>query len=137
MRGGLRRFLSRITFRVLAFNVLVVFLPIAGMLSLGTYEKQLLISLERSLVQQGRVLAAGLEDSGSRLKVNADRLLHLLRHRHDARIRVVDVHGVLLADTQSVLETFHRQADANAPHHGPIIKLSQPFPAMRSNTPTI
>ena len=99
MRGGLRRFLSRITFRVLAFNVLVVFLPIAGMLSLGTYEKQLLISLERSLVQQGRVLAAGLEDSGSRLKVNADRLLHLLRHRHDARIRVVDVHGVLLADT--------------------------------------
>jgi two-component system sensor histidine kinase ChvG len=103
MRGGLRLFLSRITVRVLAFNVLVVFLPIAGMLSLGTYEKQLLISLERSLVQQGRVLAAGLEDSGSRLPGNATRLLQLLRHRHDARIRVVDMHGVLLADTAVIV----------------------------------
>jgi two-component system sensor histidine kinase ChvG len=108
--GGMRFFFSRITVRVLAFNVLVVFLPIAGMLSLGTYEKQLLISLERSLVQQGRELAAGLEDSGGRLGTNGERLLQLLRHRHDARIRVVDVHGVLLADTAAIAPT----ADATA-----------------------
>jgi two-component system sensor histidine kinase ChvG len=89
--------------RVLAFNALVVFLPIAGMLSLDTYEKQLLKSLERSLVQQGRVLAAGLEGSGRDLKHNATLLLQKLRQRHDARMRIVDIHGNLLADSASIV----------------------------------
>ena len=65
--GRVVSFLSRISTRLLAFNLLIVFLPIAGFLSLGTYERQLLASLERSLVQQGRVLAAALEDSGASL----------------------------------------------------------------------
>jgi two-component system, OmpR family, sensor histidine kinase ChvG len=102
MRGGARSFLSRISVRVLAFNVLVVFLPIAGVLSLGTYEKQLLDSLERSLVQQGRALAAGLEDAGPRLPREAVNTLQRLRQRHEARIRVVDAHGLLLADSSSL-----------------------------------
>ncbi|MGA2976655.1 MAG: ATP-binding protein [Spirochaetia bacterium] len=102
MRGTARSFVSRISVRVLAFNVLIVFLPIAGILSLGTYERQLLDSLERSLVQQGRVLAAGLEDSGPRLRTNAIQLLQRLRQRREARIRVVDVHGTLLADSSSI-----------------------------------
>ncbi len=99
MRGRASSFLSRISMRVLAFNVLIVFLPIAGVLSLGTYERQLLRSLERSLVQQGRVLAAGLENAGPGLPQNAVQLLRRLRQRHDARIRVLDAHGVLLADS--------------------------------------
>jgi two-component system sensor histidine kinase ChvG len=99
MRGSASSFLSRISMRVLAFNVLIVFLPIAGVLSLGTYERQLLRSLERSLVQQGRVLAAGLEDAGPGLQKNAVQLLQRLRQRHDARIRVLDAHGVLVADS--------------------------------------
>ena len=88
--------------RVLAFNVLVVFLPIAGVLSLDTYERQLLDSLERSLVQQGRALAAGLEDSGQRLPQEAVNHLQRLRQRHEARIRVVDARGLLLADSSSM-----------------------------------
>ncbi len=104
MRGRASTFLSRISMRVLAFNVLIVFLPIAGILSLGTYERQLLRSLERSLVQQGRVLAAGLEDAGPGLPRNAVRLLQRLRQRHDARIRVLDAHGVLLADSSHLPE---------------------------------
>jgi two-component system sensor histidine kinase ChvG len=99
MRGRASSFLSRISMRVLAFNVLIVFLPIAGVLSLGTYERQLLRSLERSLVQQGRVLAAGLEDAGPGLALDAVRLLQRLRQRHDARLRVLDSRGVLLADS--------------------------------------
>jgi two-component system sensor histidine kinase ChvG len=89
--------------RVLAFNVLIVFVPIVGLLSLGTYERQLLRSLERSLVQQGRVLAAALEDSGPRLRENSLRVLRHMRQRHDARLRVVDVGGVLLADSASIV----------------------------------
>ena len=102
MRGRARSFLSRISARVLAFNVLVVFLPIAGILSLDTYEKQLLNSLERSLVQQGRVLAASLEDAGPRLPQASVRLLQGLRQRHEARLRVVNDRGELLADSSSI-----------------------------------
>ena len=102
MRGTARTFLSRMWVRVLAFNVLIVFLPIAGVLSLGTYERQLLRAVERSLVQQGRVLAAALEDSGPNLRENALRLLRHLRQRHDARLRVVNAAGVLLADSASI-----------------------------------
>ena len=117
-RRGVHSFLPRITVRVLAFNVLVVFLPIAGMLSLDTYERQLLISLERSLVQQGRLLAAGLEDAGPHLKQNATQLLERLRQRRDARIRVVDERGVLLADSSKLGTQDESTADvpiASAP----------------------
>ncbi len=103
MHGGTRTFLSQITVRVLAFNVLIVFVPIVGILSLGTYERQLLDSLERSLVQQGRVFAAGLENSGPRLRENAVRLLRSLRQRREARLRVVDQQGTLLADSSSIV----------------------------------
>jgi len=120
VRGGARSFLSRISVRVLAFNVLIVFLPLAGVLSLGTYEKQLLKSLERSLVQQGRVLAAALEDSGARLPEDAVRVLKRLRQRHDARLRVVDARGVLLADSSSIApEELGQASTAPAPEASP------------------
>jgi two-component system sensor histidine kinase ChvG len=85
--------------RILAFNLLIVFLPLAGVLSLGTYERQLLRSLEHALVQQGRLFAAALSDSGASLRKNALRTLRALRQRQDARIRVVDASGALLADS--------------------------------------
>src|SRR5271157_1731738 len=102
VRESARTLLSRMWVRVLAFNVLIVFVPIAGLLSLGTYERQLLRSLERSLVQQGRVLAAALEDSGPQLRENSLQVLRRMRQRHDARLRVVNVGGVLLADSASI-----------------------------------
>jgi two-component system, OmpR family, sensor histidine kinase ChvG len=134
VRAGMRLFISRITVRVLAFNVLVVFLPIAGMLSLGTYEKQLLISLERSLVQQGRMLAAGLEDSGSHLKASSNHLLQLLRHRHDARIRVVDANGLLLADTAIIAPAAGTEATAADAAASPETAVEQAAPRAAQET---
>lgn len=99
MRGTLRAFFSRISVRILAFNLLVVFLPVGGLLLLPTYEKQLLRSLEHALVQQGRVLAASLGDAGPRLAEEAVRVLLRLRQRHDARMRVLDAGGAVLADS--------------------------------------
>src|SRR5271157_3023851 len=112
VRESARTLLSRMWVRVLAFNVLIVFLPIAGVLSLGTYERQLLRALERSLVQQGRVLAAALEDSGPLLRENALRVLRHMRQRHDARLRVVDAGGALLADSASIAPTGAARAAA-------------------------
>ena len=53
-----RRRGARLTLRLLVFNLLLVFLPIAGLSFLGPYERQLLAAQERAMVQQGRVLAA-------------------------------------------------------------------------------
>jgi two-component system sensor histidine kinase ChvG len=91
--------MNRISVRLLAFNLLVVFVPVVAFLSLGTYERQLLASLERALVQQGRVLAAALEDSGPDIGSEAGRVVTALRQRSDARLRVVDAEGRLLVDS--------------------------------------
>lgn len=86
-----------LTFKLLAFNVLLIFLPIGSFLYLDTYEKQLLSNLEDSMVQQGRTFSAAL--TGKNLEVEALRLLGNLKSRMESRIRVVDVQGRLLADS--------------------------------------
>ena len=91
--------MNRISVRLLAFNLLVVFVPVVAFLSLGTYERQLLASQERALVQQARLLAASLEDTGAGMAVEAQRVLIALRQRSDARLRVVGADGRLLVDS--------------------------------------
>jgi two-component system sensor histidine kinase ChvG len=93
------RALSRIFPRLLLFNVLLVFLPAAGLLYLDTYEEQLLRSQERAMVQQGRVLAAALGGGGDLEAEEATGVLARLERRVDARLRIVDAQGALLADS--------------------------------------
>jgi len=90
--------------RLLAFNLLLVFLPLFGFLYLGVYENRLLRAQERSMVQQARLLAAALstvpstETDGN----EAERLIASLQGRLDARLRVVDARGNLLADSSRI-----------------------------------
>jgi two-component system sensor histidine kinase ChvG len=93
------RWLSRISVRLLAFNVLVVFLPMAGVLFLDTYERHLLEAQERTMTQEGRLLAAALEATGRFADDDARKILVQLGGRHLARLRVVDQRGELLADS--------------------------------------
>jgi len=90
---------GRIFPRLLLFNVLLVFLPVAGLLYLDTYEQQILQSQERSMVQQGRVLAAALGGQGPLEEESSLALLARLEQRVDARLRIVDSEGGLLADS--------------------------------------
>lgn len=99
MIGKILNFFSRITVRLLAFNILIVFLPIAAMLYLDTYEKQLLRSLEHALVQQGRILAAAMAGQDPLEEVGVRSILEQLEQRHEARLRVVDSRGNLLGDS--------------------------------------
>ncbi|MBA3886309.1 MAG: sensor N-terminal transmembrane domain-containing protein [Acidobacteria bacterium] len=55
---------SRIGLRIFAFNLLVLFLPVGGILYLDVYERELLATQERGMVQQARIVAEGL--SGAR-----------------------------------------------------------------------
>jgi two-component system, OmpR family, sensor histidine kinase ChvG len=94
-----RPLVFRIGTRILLFNALIVFLPVLSLLLLGTYEEQLLDALENNLVQQGRVMAAALTTAPSFDATTSRDLLRALQGRHQARIRIVDAEGTLLADS--------------------------------------
>ena len=95
---------SRIGRRLLAFNLLLVFLPVAGILYLDVYETRLLEVQERGMVQQGRLVAAALGDRDQVMPSEATALLSRLGQRGDARIRVYDGAGALLADSVQLPE---------------------------------
>jgi two-component system sensor histidine kinase ChvG len=90
---------SRIGLRLLAFNLLLVFLPVAGVLSLDVYEARLLGGQERAMVQQGRVLAAALGDRPVLVAGEIEPLLRRLAQNSEARLRVYDQAGVLVGDS--------------------------------------
>lgn len=109
---------ARIGVRLLASALLLVLVPIGGVLYLGAYERHLLEAQERSMVQQGRLLAAALAESAgssdadrspgagettaSDLRTRAAALLAQLDGRVEARLRIVDRTGVTLADSSAL-----------------------------------
>jgi two-component system sensor histidine kinase ChvG len=98
LRGSLHR-PSRIGLRLLAFNLLVVFVPVVGLLYLDVYEARLRQVQEAGLVQQARVLAAAL---GDRPVLDANEISQAfarLERRSDARFRVYDARGAVIADS--------------------------------------
>jgi two-component system sensor histidine kinase ChvG len=90
---------SRISLRLLAFNVLLVFLPVGGVLFLDTYESHLLVAQERTMAQEGRLLAAAIEARDRFEGEDAQRTLIQLGQRHLARLRVIGLDGVVVADS--------------------------------------
>lgn len=97
--GGSKKRHFSISIQILVFTFLLAFLPVAAMMMLKTYEKQLLAAQESALVQQGRLVAASLENNFS--KESAKNLLQNMNKQFDARIRVLDDKGVLLVDSSA------------------------------------
>src|SRR5205807_3336334 len=66
--GGLMRLiprlLSRISLRLMLFNALLVFLPVAGFLLLGTYEQHLERAQIESMFRQARLVVAVMQSGG-------------------------------------------------------------------------
>jgi two-component system, OmpR family, sensor histidine kinase ChvG len=110
-RTGLR---SRIAARLLAFNLLVLFLPIAAILYLDVYEARLLESLERGMGQQARLLAASMSAASPLDATTAATLLGDLGERADARLRIYDAAGTLLADSNRIAYPGERSAQPYA-----------------------
>jgi len=88
-----------IPLRLFAFMTLLAFLPAGAMLFLKTYERQMLSSQERAMVQQGRLLASALSGTDSIDRTRVTDTLIALRQRQEARIRVISSSGTLLGDT--------------------------------------
>lgn len=93
------RFPSRISLRLLAFNVLLVFLPVGGVLFFDTYESHLLSAQERTMAQEGRLLAAAIEARERLDGEDARRILIQLDQRQLARLRVINAAGEVVADS--------------------------------------
>lgn len=96
---------SRIGLRVLAFNLLLVFLPVAGILYLDVYESALLGAQERGMIEQARLVAAAL---GGADELPADRATALVARfalEGNVRVRVYDASGALVADSRQMRTT--------------------------------
>jgi two-component system sensor histidine kinase ChvG len=94
-----RRRVGGIGLRLLGFNVLLVFVPIAGLLAVDVFESHFLAAQERSMVQQGRLLAAALAERGPIDPADAQGLIVRLDRRLTARLRIIDPKGTVLADS--------------------------------------
>ena len=55
-----KKFFISISLQISFFLIIVAFIPVAVMMALKTYEKQQLDMMERSNVQQGRLVASAL-----------------------------------------------------------------------------
>lgn len=96
------RFLFRLPFRLLAFNLLLVFLPVAGVLFLGQYEDRLETAEIRDLTHQARLVAAAIARGGT---LDADAFEDVIRRAKidDVRMRLIDSTGRVVADSQDVV----------------------------------
>ena len=96
------RFLSRLPFRLLAFNLLLVFFPIAGVLFLGQYEDRLETAQIRDLTHQARLVAAAIARGGT---LDADAFEDVIRRAKidDVRMRLIDSTGRVVADSHEIV----------------------------------
>ncbi|HVS32892.1 MAG TPA: ATP-binding protein [Thermoanaerobaculia bacterium] len=95
--------MHRISIRLMAFNLLLVFLPVGGILYLGSYETKLLAAQRRALEEQARLLSASLSGYDEPARRASDVLAQRERlqasNEEPVRLRVVGTNGRLVADS--------------------------------------
>lgn len=96
------RSLSRLAVRLLAFNVVLIFMPIAGVLFLGAYEEQLETAEIRDLTHRSRLIAAAIAQHGT---LDADAFEDVIRRAKidDLRVRLIDSRGRVIADSREIV----------------------------------
>src|SRR5688572_30502601 len=101
MKRLLRPF-SRLTFRLLAFNLVLVFLPMAGVLFLSEYEQRLETAEIRDLTHRARLIAAAIAREGT---LDPDAFEDVIRRAKidDVRVRLIDSSGRVVADSLEVV----------------------------------
>lgn len=119
------RLQPRLAARLLLFSLLLVFLPVAGLLSIDTLERRLTSRQEESVAAQARLLAASLGDSGELVEEEVRLRLRAASFPGPGapRFQVLDRHGRLLADSAALT----RPAAPDAPQPplaGPEVQLA-------------
>ena len=85
----------------MAFNVLLVFLPVAGIVYLGSYETKLLNAQTRGLGEQARLLAAAVSAGGNPEAIVEAQRQQALTRGEPIRLRIVAQDGAVMADTRT------------------------------------
>lgn len=91
-----------ISIQISIFLAMVAFIPVAAMMMLKTYESQLLTMTENSNVQQARLLASCLAQYSAIDAKTSQKILADMEGNFDARIRILDASGKLLADSSRI-----------------------------------
>ena len=96
-----RRF-SRLGIRLMAFNVVLVFLPVAGILFLGQYEDRLETAEIRDLTHRSRLIAAAVAHGGT---LDADAFEDVIRRAKidDLRVRLIAADGRVVGDSRQIV----------------------------------
>lgn len=99
---------SRLGVRLLAFNIILVFLPAGGVLFLGQYEKTLETAEIRDLTHRSRLLAAAVAQYGA---LDADAFEDVIRRARidDLRVRLIDARGDVVADSREIVRPAPRK----------------------------
>ncbi|HSP14676.1 MAG TPA: ATP-binding protein [Thermoanaerobaculia bacterium] len=96
--GRLRRLFSHISLRMMLFNLLLVFLPVAGVLFLDFYEVHLERAQVQSMFREARMIVSVIQtDPRARFERAAPLFRQLITG--DERFRVIDTEGRVLLDT--------------------------------------
>ena len=115
----LSKFLSRISIRLMAFNILLIFLPVAGILYLATYEEHLLDAEKNAMLEQADILAGSLAATGGVNPAESRQLLAsvaMARRSSETRVRVIDRARSVVADSeQNPAEKATRPQTASSP----------------------
>lgn len=96
------RTFSRLAVRLLAFTVILIFLPMAGVLFLGQYEETLENAEIRDLTHRSRLIAAAIAQQGT---LDADAFEDIIRRAKidDLRVRLIDSRGRVVADSREIV----------------------------------
>ncbi|HEX6086074.1 MAG TPA: ATP-binding protein [Thermoanaerobaculia bacterium] len=96
------RSFTRLGIRLLAFNVVLLFLPMAGVLFLGQYEERLETAEVRDLTHRSRLVAAAIAREGT---LDADAFEDVIRRAKidDLRMRLIDSRGRVVADSHEIV----------------------------------
>jgi len=95
---------ATIGFRLMLFNALVVFLPLAALLYLDIFEAQLLEAQEQSMASQARILAAALSvQKADYMESNARTILSLVASNTRTRLRILSPQSTVLADSSTLV----------------------------------
>lgn len=99
---------SRLGFRLLAFNAILVFLPIAGVLFLGEYEERLETAEIRDVAHRSRLIAASIAREGTLADDAFEDVIHRAKI-DDLRVRLIDSQGRVVADSQEIVAPAPQQ----------------------------
>ncbi len=99
---------SRLAARLLAFNIVLVFLPIAGVLFLGEYEERLETAEIRDVTHRARLIAAAIAREGTLDEDAFEDVIHRAKI-DDLRVRLIDSLGRVVADSREIVAPAPQQ----------------------------